>query len=299
MRFELTTLTLARLCSTPELRPRSVAHLIAGRSGGCKVNFHAAGAVEEGRARPGARARPGMRARPCSEASSRGLPGKVARPAQLRTPAKRVCQSSRSSSVILRNSTSGTVKAWPAGRVASAARDIVGPATSRPSAIAASIVAAASGMKGAREHGVEPDQVQRQPHLRRRLVGVGLEGRPGRGGLQVFVARDPDRAQLGRGLADLDRLHVRLVGAQPRGQLGDQRGLGRAQCAARGHRLAEFRAAELGDAADEIAQHVGQVLVHRGLEVLPGELAVASFRARGSAATSASNRPAGSPAPGP
>ena len=29
MRFELTTLTLARLCSTPELRPHSVARVLA------------------------------------------------------------------------------------------------------------------------------------------------------------------------------------------------------------------------------------------------------------------------------
>ena len=33
MRFELTTLTLARLCSTPELRPHSVARVLAKAAG--------------------------------------------------------------------------------------------------------------------------------------------------------------------------------------------------------------------------------------------------------------------------
>jgi hypothetical protein len=37
MRFELTTLTLARLCSTPELRPRSVVEgQIVQSTGPCK-----------------------------------------------------------------------------------------------------------------------------------------------------------------------------------------------------------------------------------------------------------------------
>ena len=36
MRFELTTLTLARLCSTPELRPHSMSGEIRCLIGGCK-----------------------------------------------------------------------------------------------------------------------------------------------------------------------------------------------------------------------------------------------------------------------
>ena len=36
MRFELTTLTLARLCSTPELRPRSVGRVIVRGADGRK-----------------------------------------------------------------------------------------------------------------------------------------------------------------------------------------------------------------------------------------------------------------------
>ena len=36
MRFELTTLTLARLCSTPELRPHSVSGVLAKAVAGCK-----------------------------------------------------------------------------------------------------------------------------------------------------------------------------------------------------------------------------------------------------------------------
>ena len=36
MRFELTTLTLARLCSTPELRPHSVGRGLAKAGAGCK-----------------------------------------------------------------------------------------------------------------------------------------------------------------------------------------------------------------------------------------------------------------------
>ena len=39
MRFELTTLTLARLCSTPELRPHSVTRCLAAVRRGCKRNF--------------------------------------------------------------------------------------------------------------------------------------------------------------------------------------------------------------------------------------------------------------------
>ena len=39
MRFELTTLTLARLCSTPELRPHSVARCLAMLGRGCKRKF--------------------------------------------------------------------------------------------------------------------------------------------------------------------------------------------------------------------------------------------------------------------
>jgi hypothetical protein len=36
MRFELTTLTLARLCSTPELRPHSVERDVQKHAEGCK-----------------------------------------------------------------------------------------------------------------------------------------------------------------------------------------------------------------------------------------------------------------------
>ena len=39
MRFELTTLTLARLCSTPELRPHSVRRVIVRLRAGCKRDF--------------------------------------------------------------------------------------------------------------------------------------------------------------------------------------------------------------------------------------------------------------------
>ena len=39
MRFELTTLTLARLCSTPELRPHSVMGLLAGDAQHRKGDF--------------------------------------------------------------------------------------------------------------------------------------------------------------------------------------------------------------------------------------------------------------------
>ena len=42
MRFELTTLTLARLCSTPELRPHSVMRLLAGDAQHRKGDFGSA-----------------------------------------------------------------------------------------------------------------------------------------------------------------------------------------------------------------------------------------------------------------
>ena len=40
MRFELTTLTLARLCSTPELRPHKPANHIQGREGARRSEAH-------------------------------------------------------------------------------------------------------------------------------------------------------------------------------------------------------------------------------------------------------------------
>jgi hypothetical protein len=53
--------------------------------------------------------------------------------------------------------------------------------------------------------------------------------------------------KLGRGLAHLDGVHMRLIAGQPLLQIGDQRGFLRPVIAALGHGLAEFRAAELGD----------------------------------------------------
>ena len=41
--------------------------------------------------------------------------------------------------------------------------------------------------------------------------------------------------------------------------------------------FAELGAAEFGDPADEVAQYVGKVLVHRCLEIFPRELRVGCF----------------------
>ncbi|MPL95483.1 hypothetical protein SDC9_41654 [bioreactor metagenome] len=133
------------------------------------------------------------------------------------------------------------------------------------------------GDEGLGQHRIEPHQVQRQTGLRGGLRRIGLEHGPGRGGLQVFVARDPDRAQLGRGLADFLLVHQPLVVAHAGRQLGDQRDLALAPEPALGQGLAEFRTAELGDAADEVAEDIGEVLVHRDLEILPGEFRIRAF----------------------
>ena len=56
--------------------------------------------------------------------------------------------------------------------------------------------------------------------------GVGLDRGPGGGGLQVFVAGGPDGAELLGGLAQLDRLHCRLVGGEAAGEVGGDGGFG-------------------------------------------------------------------------
>jgi hypothetical protein len=172
----------------------------------------------------------------------------------------------------LAKSTSGTVKAWPGGRAVRAALGAVGPGEVGVHRLGHG--RSRIGDEGRGEAGVERDQVQREAGDRGGAVGVGLERGPGGGGLQVFVARDPDGAQLRRGLAHLDGVHMRLIPGKAGVEIGDQRSFLFAVIAALRHRLAEFGAAELGDAADEIAQHIGEVLVHVLLEGLPGELAV-------------------------
>ena len=86
MRFELTTLTLARLCSTPELRPHSMSGYLlkapGGRKGGARVFLHffvivpqawRAGGVSTGRAFLAAPApKPGC-ATPAVQSLSSGL----------------------------------------------------------------------------------------------------------------------------------------------------------------------------------------------------------------------------------
>ncbi len=134
------------------------------------------------------------------------------------------------------------------------------------------------GDEGFGQDRVKPDQVQAKADHGGGAVGVLLEDGPGGGGLQVFVARDPDGAQLRRGLADLHRVHMRLIGAHTGFQVRDQGRGAFARLAARRDLLTVFRPAELGDPADEVAQHIGKVLVDRGLEVFPGELAVGVFR---------------------
>ena len=130
------------------------------------------------------------------------------------------------------------------------------------------------GDEGARQDRIDADQVQRQAHDHPGPGRIGLDRRPGGCGLQVFIAHHPDTAQLCRRLAQVHRLHEGLIVAHARPQIGDQGGFLRAERPARRHRVAQLRRGEFGNARHQVAQHIGQVLVDRGLEVFPGKLAV-------------------------
>lgn len=115
------------------------------------------------------------------------------------------------------------------------------------------------------------DQVHRRAQGQGRAVRVGLDLQPGGLLLQVGVARRPQGAQRRRGLAELEGLHLGLVlGQQARDLLAELR-LRLARRGTRRDLLAEALLGEGQDAVDEVAEGVGQVLVHRGGEVLPGE----------------------------
>ncbi len=114
--------------------------------------------------------------------------------------------------------------------------------------------------------------------MRSGLRGVLFERHPWGRGLQILVARDPNRAQFRRGFTHVHRIHEALVSANARGEFRDQRLFALAPCAALWHNFAEFGAAEFGDARDEIAQNVGEIFVHRGLEILPSKFAIAALR---------------------
>ena len=134
------------------------------------------------------------------------------------------------------------------------------------------------GDEGGGERRVDGDQIEREPHDPGCGVGVLLEHRPGGCVLEVFVACRPDRPQRSRGFAHFHRVHELFVFRDPGGEIGDQRLFGRTERAARRDLFAVLRAAELGDPADKISQHIGEILVDRHLEVFPGELAVGVFR---------------------
>src|SRR6056297_3584200 len=131
--------------------------------------------------------------------------------------------------------------------------------------------------EGGRKHGVDPDEVELEADDGGRALGIVLVDRPWRGRLKVLVARDPKTAEFDGGLPDLDRIHLRLVTLEAFLQTVDECPLLGSPCAARRHLLAEFGATELRDAGDEVAEDVGEVLVHARLEVLPCELRVRAF----------------------
>ena len=131
--------------------------------------------------------------------------------------------------------------------------------------------------EGARQHRVKPDQMQREGDDAARGGLVGLDHAPGRGGLQIFVAKHPEPAEFLGGAADVNFVHRLFVGRQPLAELRHQRGFPFGQRHRGGHFGAEFRIAELRHPADEVAQNVGQILVHRGLEILPGEFGIRAF----------------------
>ena len=69
-----------------------------------------------------------------------------------------------------------------------------------------------------------------------------------------------------------------LIGLNPSLKIGNQGLLARAIAATAGHGFTKFRAAEFGHTGHKIAQNIGKVFVHIGLEINPSKLAVRGFR---------------------
>uniref|UniRef100_A0A0N5A620 TRUD domain-containing protein n=1 Tax=Parastrongyloides trichosuri TaxID=131310 RepID=A0A0N5A620_PARTI len=137
------------------------------------------------------------------------------------------------------------------------------------------------GHKGRRHAGEQGDQAQRRAHDNGGPLAVCLQRRPGGRFLKVLVAQHPQGARrLGR-LAELHGLELIGQARQRRLDVGRQLVFQRARFAALGRHAVELGFRELDDAVDEIAQHVGQVLVRRRLELFPGKGRVGMFRTIG------------------
>ena len=114
-------------------------------------------------------------------------------------------------------------------------------------------------------------EIEAHPHADRRLGAIGLDMRPRRGARQIFVAGDPDGAQLAQRLAELDLLQIFGILADAAVEFRGQRLFFLAIFALARNLPVEARGAELGNAVDEIAEHVGKVLIGDRREMLPGE----------------------------
>uniref|UniRef100_A0A0N4Z874 RNA polymerase beta subunit n=1 Tax=Parastrongyloides trichosuri TaxID=131310 RepID=A0A0N4Z874_PARTI len=139
----------------------------------------------------------------------------------------------------------------------------------------------AAGHEGHGDAGEQGDQRQAGADDHSGAVAVRLQRRPRGGFLQVFIAHDPEGARGLSRLAELHGLELGGQGFQTGLDVGGQLDLQRAGLAALGHDAVELGFRELDDAVDEVAQDVGQVLVRRRLELLPGEGGVRVFRAIG------------------
>ena len=110
-------------------------------------------------------------------------------------------------------------------------------------------------------------------------VAIRLDCGPGSGARQIFIARHPDRAQLGQLLCEsrpplnipctcLTRFSSSAISACSSSPYSPSPGTW----------PSNRDDAEFGDAIDEIAQHIGQILVHDAGKMLPGEVRIGAFR---------------------
>lgn len=214
----------------------------------------------------------------------------------MRTPENFACQSARSSSVILRKRFSGTSKPWPGARARIAAWMSEGQA-----------IVTAHGLHhrrgGIRDEGggqdrVDADQVQGEADDGLRLFGVRLDDRPWGGGLQVFVADHPDRAEFVGGLADLHLGHELGVVGDPRAEVGDEGGLQGPKPPPAGTSVPNLDTANLVTRETRLPRTSARSLLTEVWKFSQVN-SLSEILARGTEATSASSRRAGSTGPGP
>src|SRR5215469_12641433 len=116
----------------------------------------------------------------------------------------------------------------------------------------------------------EMHEVQSHPDAHRSARPVLADGTPWRGAREILVADDPDCAKFPDRLSKLAGLEEFGVACDPRVELPCKRDFLWPPTALTGHAGIETRCAEPHHAIDEIADHVGQILVDGGGEMFPG-----------------------------